>query len=82
METQLPAEKKERYQKAAKIKGFSTLNNFIISVMDEKSDEIIEAHEQILQTERDKELFFKTLENPPESNEALKKAVQNIDTLL
>ncbi|MCK5375411.1 MAG: DUF1778 domain-containing protein [Alphaproteobacteria bacterium] len=73
---QLPPEQKEYFEQAAEIGGFRTLTEFVFSSAQEKADEIIERHKMLLETERDREVFFYALINPPEPNEKLQQTAQ------
>ena len=53
----------------------SDYKNNLHSTVESKRD--IAKHNQILATECDKKLFFETIANPCEPNEALKKAYKN-----
>jgi uncharacterized protein (DUF1778 family) len=52
-----------------------------VFAVNEKANEIISKHEQILQSKQDQELFFNALTNPPAPNEALLKAVSDYKEL-
>ena len=45
--------------------------------MQEKAEEIIERHKMLLETERDREVFFSALMDPPEPNVKLRRAAQD-----
>ncbi len=74
---QLPPEQKKYFEQAAEIGGFRSLTEFVFSSAQEKADEIIERHNMLLKTERDREIFFSALINPPAPNAKLQKATQN-----
>ncbi|HEY9701199.1 MAG TPA: DUF1778 domain-containing protein [Allocoleopsis sp.] len=61
--------KKKIEQAAAVVK--SSVNNFIITAVLEKAQEIIEAQEEIILSDRDGEIFFDAILNPPSPNKAL-----------
>lgn len=71
---QLPPEQKAYFEQAAEIGGFRTLTEFVFSSAQEKADEILERHKALLQTQRDRDIFFSALLNPPQPNEKLKQA--------
>lgn len=75
-DTRLPKEQKELFEKAAKLGGFRSLTDFVISTVQEKAREIVSEREQILASERDAKIFFEALMNPPEPNSALKAAAK------
>ncbi len=53
------------FERAAALAGYNTLTDFVLSTVKEKAETIIEKHETILATERDRKVFFEALENPP-----------------
>lgn len=76
-DTRWTVEQKEYFEYVTQLAGFKSLAEFVLFSLEEESKRIIEKHNQILATERDRELFFDTIENPREPNEALKKAYKN-----
>lgn len=74
-ELRLSASDKELFEYAKEISGFTTLAEFMRTSIREKAEAIVNAHERILNTERDKEIFFDALMSPPPPNEALKNAI-------
>ena len=71
----LPADIKDRIEKAAIVSGV-TVSDFAINVLANSADEVLEkAHARFL-SNRDRDIFLDMLENPPEPNEALLKAVK------
>ena len=71
----LPPEIKERIENAALVSGV-TVTDFAITALAERSEEILEKHQTRTLSSRDRDIFLSLLENPPEPNEALKKAVK------
>ncbi len=67
---------KETLSSAAVIMG-ATLNQFLIQAALEKAENIIEKEKAIYLSKRDSEVFFESLENPPEPNKKLKNALAN-----
>ncbi len=76
MNFRLPPEIKERIENAAMISGV-TVTDFAISVLANSAEEVLEKHQTRTISDRDRDIFLNMLENPPEPNEALKKAVKN-----
>jgi len=68
---------KESFQRAAHVGGYRTVTEFLVSSAQEKADSIFEKERMILQSERDKKLFFMTIMNPPAPNSKLKQAVKD-----
>lgn len=69
------ADMRDKLKEAAAFSG-ATLNQFLIQAAIEKAHAIIEQQCVIRLSHRDAEIFFNTIENPPEANEKLKKAIQ------
>ncbi|MCK4840523.1 MAG: DUF1778 domain-containing protein [Methylococcales bacterium] len=61
---------------AADLTG-ATLNQFLVQSALEKAENIIEKDKLIHLSNKDAQLFFDVLENPPEPNTKLIKAVKN-----
>lgn len=78
IETRLSKVQKDFFEKAAAIAGFNTLTDFVLTAVKEKAESIIEKHETILASERDRKIFFEALDNPPKlnKNKALIAAAQ------
>ena len=64
-DTRLSPEQKALFEKAANIKGYKSLSDFVIQIVQEASTEIIDKHNNILASERDKKIFFDAMANPP-----------------
>jgi uncharacterized protein (DUF1778 family) len=73
-DTRLPKEQKEYFQYAANLGGFRTLTEFIIFSAQQHAAQIVEKHQAILASKRDREVFFAAMMNPPKPNNKLKKA--------
>ncbi|SER44143.1 Uncharacterized conserved protein, DUF1778 family [Nitrosomonas sp. Nm51] len=71
---QLSKEQKQYFEYAAELGGFRTLTEFVFSSAQEKADKIVAQHKNLLASERDKEIFFSMLMNPPEPNAKLRAA--------
>ena len=71
----LPAEIKDRIEKAAIISGV-TVTDFAINVLADSADQVIEKQHNRTLSDRDRDIFLEMLENPPAPNEALLKAVE------
>lgn len=70
------SEQKERFERAARIAGFSSLAQFVTSVVRDRAEEVLKEEERILASERDRERFFDALMEDAEPNEELKKAAK------
>ena len=70
-DTRLPKEQKDFFEYAAKIGGFRSLTEFIISSVNEKAKALIKEQETVLASQRDKQIFFDALMNPPSPSQHL-----------
>jgi uncharacterized protein (DUF1778 family) len=61
-------------QKAAALTG-QDLTSFITDATVSRALEVIEQHERMSLSDRDRDLFFAALENPPEPSDNLKAAM-------
>ncbi len=61
---------------AADLTG-ATLNQFLIQAALEKAENIIEKDKMIYLSDKDAQVFFNALDNPPEPNKKLKNAFKN-----
>jgi uncharacterized protein (DUF1778 family) len=76
-DTRLSSEQKALFEQAAEIKGYKSLSEFVLQVVQEAATEIVQRHQAILLSEKDKEIFFNALIHPPKPNKALSKAVKS-----
>ncbi len=75
-DAKLSNEQKELFEYAARLGGFRTLTEFVIYSVQEKAKSIIEEHNSILATQKDKEIFFNALLHPNKPNAKLQKAAK------
>ena len=76
-DTRLSRSQKDLFEEAARIKGFKSLSEFVIYTTQEAATIIVEKHNAILASEKDKHVFFKALANPPKPNKDLIQAAKN-----
>jgi uncharacterized protein (DUF1778 family) len=57
-DTKLSKSQKELFEQAARVGGFRTLTDFVISSAQEKANAIIEQHKNFLASEMDREIFL------------------------
>ncbi len=76
-DARLTKSQKEFFELAAKISGFKSLSEFVIHSTQQVANSIVEKHNAILATEKDRNVFFDTLVNPPKPNKSLKEAAKN-----
>jgi uncharacterized protein (DUF1778 family) len=75
-DAKIPRLQKELFEYAASLGGFRTLTDFIINAVQEKANAIIQEHNTILASEKDRELFFDALMHPPGPNQKLRDAAE------
>lgn len=67
----------ERAQKVKRIRfDTNTVTDFILSTAEEKAKTIVQQHEAVLASARDKKVFFDAVMNPPQPNQRLKDAAK------
>jgi uncharacterized protein (DUF1778 family) len=65
---------KQKIEQASFLANCS-VNSFILSSVLEKAEQLISNHKTIKLTDRDRDLFFAAILNPPAPNPALKEAL-------
>ena len=75
-DARISEKQKKFFEYAAALGGYKTLAAFIFHAAEVEAEKIVEKHNVIIASEKDRELFFDALLNPPKSNEKLKKAAQ------
>lgn len=75
-DARLSRSQKDLFERAARIRGFKSLSEFVIHTTQEAATSIVEKHNAILSSEADREIFFDALINPPKPNKALREASQ------
>ncbi|TKG88363.1 DUF1778 domain-containing protein [Puteibacter caeruleilacunae] len=73
-DTRLPKEQKQFFERAALLGGYRNLTDFVIATVQSKAKEIIEEREQVIASQKDNEIFFDALVNPPKPNKDLLSA--------
>ncbi len=81
-DTRLSKEQKVFFERAARVGGYRSLTDFIVLTVQEKAKEIISEKEQIIASERDREIFFDAITNSPNANENLINAANEYKALL
>ena len=76
-DTRLSKEQKLFFERAATLGGYRNLTDFILDTAQQKAKKIIEEHETVLASQKDRNIFFDALTNAPQPNEALKAAAQH-----
>ena len=75
----LTKRQKELAEKAASITG-QDLSSFFTSTMVERATAIVNEYENLVLSDRDRDIFLASLENPPEPNDVLKRAMAKYRT--
>lgn len=75
-DAKIPKVQKELFEQAASLGGFRTLTDFIINTVQEKATAIIQEHNTILASEKDREIFFNALTNPTGPNKKLQDTAE------
>jgi uncharacterized protein (DUF1778 family) len=75
LEARLPPEVHAMLKRAAEIQG-RTLTDFVVAASSEAARQTIEATEIIRLSVEDQRLFAESILNPPEPNDALRRAFQ------
>jgi uncharacterized protein (DUF1778 family) len=82
LEARVTRAQKELFQLAAEIEG-RTLTDFVISSVADAAKRVIQEHEMMTLSVRDREVFVEVLLNPPEPSDRLRAAAsrykQNMD---
>ena len=74
-DARLTREQKELFERAAHLTGARSLTDFVISSAQREADKIIRRNQFVFATsEKDQQIFFAALMNPPQPNRALKNA--------
>ena len=81
-DTRLPKKQKEFFERAAVLGGFRTLTEFVIYSVQDKAKQIVDEHNRILSSEKDKEVFFDALLGESQPNEALATAAKKYNDAL
>lgn len=75
LEARISEQEKNLFTKAAAIQGRS-LSEFVVSSLHDTALRVMESHDVIRLTERDRETFVNALLNPPKPNKNLKAAAK------
>jgi uncharacterized protein (DUF1778 family) len=81
-DTRLPKEQKQFFERAALLGGYRNLTDFVIATVQSKAKEIIEEREKTIDSQKDKEVFFDALVNPPKPNKDLLAAKEAYNKLI
>ena len=82
MELRLSSSDKALFERAKELGGYTTLSEFIRRTVREKAQNMVVEHNKILSSQKDQEIFFDALLNPPSPNDNLKRAIEFYDKSL
>ena len=74
-DARLSKEQKEFFERAASLGGYRNLTEFVFLAAQEKASEIIKEKEQILSSNRDRQIFVDAITSARKPSERLKQAV-------
>jgi len=75
LEARIPHVLKERLERAAALEG-TRISEFVTRHLFEATEHVIQTHEMMTLTEADTARFVDAVLNPPEPNQALRKAAE------
>jgi uncharacterized protein (DUF1778 family) len=81
LEASITREQKELFQQAADIQG-RTLTDFVISSVADAAKRVIQEHEMMVLSVRDREVFVEALLNPPEPSDKLRAAASRYKQII
>ncbi len=81
-DARLSKEQKQFFERAAYLGGYRSLTDFVIIAAQEKAKEIIKEKEQIIASEKDSQVFFDAITNPPKPSETLKRALDDYNVFV
>jgi uncharacterized protein (DUF1778 family) len=81
-DTRLPLEQKQLFERAAILGGYRNLTDFVVLTVQKKAKEIVEERERVIASQKDNEIFFDALVNPPKPNKNLLSAKDIYDTFI
>ncbi len=80
-EARITEEQKAIFQRAAALGGHRSLTEFVIESAQEKANALIQEHDILRLSAKDKKLFVEALLNPPAPNARLKQAAKRYKKL-
>lgn len=75
LQTRVSRQQKAVLERAAELRGQS-LTDFVIEAAQAAAEKVIQSHEIIVLTEKDRKVFFAALRRPPKPNAKLKAAAK------
>ncbi|HFA51999.1 MAG TPA: DUF1778 domain-containing protein [Bacteroidetes bacterium] len=81
-DARLTKEQKEFFEYASRLGGFRSLTEFIIKSVQSKAEQLVEEHNKIIASNRDREIFFDFVFKGVKPNKELKSALKEYNKLL
>ena len=81
-DTRLSKEQKAFFERAARLGGFRSLTDFVVSTVQKRAKEIIQEREWVIASQKDSEIFFDAITNPGKPNKNLSEAANDYKALL
>lgn len=81
-DARLTKEQKQFFERAAIIGGYRSLSDFVISIVEERAQQIISKADSIIASQKDSEIFFDAIINSGQPNDALRSAVEEYNNLM
>lgn len=81
LEARISIQQKRLFQRAADLQG-GTLTEFVVSTLQAAATRVIQDHEMMTLTEKDREIFVSALLSPSTPRGRLKKAVTRYEKLM
>lgn len=81
-DARISKEEKLFFEKAARLGGYRSLTDFVILTVQAKAKEIISESEQVIASNKDREIFFDAILNPGKPNAELLEAATEYRSLV
>ncbi len=81
IEFRIAPEEKRLFQRAQQLSGDKTFSGFVTRIVRARSIQIIEENEQIIASDRDKEIFFKAVFEDSKPNKVLSEAAKKFKSI-
>lgn len=78
-DARLTKKQKMLFSEAASIMGFKSLSEFVIQTTQSAALQIIEKNNAVLASDKDREIFFNALVNPPKPNTTLVEGLKRYE---
>lgn len=75
-DTRITPDQKKLFKYASELAGYASMSEFVVTSVQMRANAIVDQHNKIITSQKDRELFFNALINPPRPNTALRKAAK------